>query len=154
MFFFLYIRNAYCSGMSKSAVNNSLIAIFSVLVVIIITIFFGQTLYTYIYSFFNQQSGNIYVEAQILYNPSNGQAYLVYTIDNNMNSAINISAIYINDYRLNVSIVVQPYSQYQGTMLLTINVQPGAYYIVIFQGLEISTHKAFSIALNVQPTIV
>lgn len=135
--------------------NRSFIAIFSITIVIVLGLVLGFFLYEngYLY-FLNSNQNNVNVEAQIIYNPSTGQAYLGYTIQNNNNIAINITSIYINNYKLNNgSIIVQPGSQYQEIISLPLNIQPGTYYIVIFQGFGISNHKPFTIALNVQPTI-
>jgi len=135
--------------------NRSFIAIFSIIVIIVLGLVLGYFLYEngYLY-FLNSNQNNLNIEAQIIYNPSTGQAYLTYTIQNNGNIAINVTSIYINSYKLNNgSIIVQSNSQYQEVISLPFNIQPGTFYTVIFQGYGITNHKPFTIALNIQPTI-
>ena len=143
----------------KKAQNKTkgISSILGTVIVLAITIALGGLLYAYSNGMFSNltQNANVNAQAQIIVNPSTGQAYLQYSLTNNGNLQVNITSIDIGNQPIKtVNIVLNPGESYQNVTTLpsTANsnatFQAGSYYTVIFIG-HTATGKPFSIALNV-----
>ena len=125
-------------------------SILGTVIVVAITVALGALLYTYATGMFNTltQTTNVNAQAQIIVNPSTNQAYLEYTLQNNGNIEVNISAIIIGNETIHTNILLVPGNSLSNVTILHGNFTIGAYYTVVFVG-ENTAHKPFTEALNV-----
>lgn len=137
-------------------------SILGTVIVVAITIALGALLYAYSNGMFSNltQNVNVNAQAQIIVNPSTGEAYLQFSLTNNGNLQVIIYNITVEGtsntnslgYASNsVSIELNPGQSYQNILPIassSLPVQAGNYYTVIFLG-KTSTGKPFSIVLNV-----
>jgi len=125
-------------------------SILGTVIVLAITIALGALLYAYTNGMFGNltQNVNVNAQAQLIVNPSTGQAYLQYSLTNDGNIQVDITSIVINGNAMSVNIVLNPGQTYQNVTTLTGTYQPGSYYTVIFEG-HTATGKPFSVAENV-----
>ena len=125
-------------------------SILGTVIVLAITIALGALLYAYANGMFGNltQNVNVNAQAQLIVNPSTGQAYLQYSLTNNGNIQVNITSIVINGNAMSVNIVLNPGQTYQNVTALVGTYHAGSYYTVIFEG-HTATGKPFSVAENV-----
>lgn len=118
------------------------------LAVIVITLLLGYFLFVYGQSTMNNQYASVSVQASIFVNPSTGQTYLSYSLQNNGNIEVVIKNIQTGNETINVDIALPPGQTYQNTTAFPIIAQPGSYYTIIFQGVT-ATGEPFSVTENV-----
>lgn len=141
------------SKVQNKTKTKGISSILGTVIVLVITIALGSLLYAYSNGMFGNltQNVNVNIQAQIITNPSTGQAYLQYSLTNNGNLRVNITSIEIGKQPVqNFNIVLNPGQTYQNITVLpsTLGIQPGSYYTVIFAG-QTATGKPFLEALNV-----
>ena len=130
--------------------SRGISSILGTVIVIAITVALGALLYAYSTGMFSSltQSNNVEAQAQIIVNPSSGQTYLQYTLQNTGNIEINISTIKVGNVTVPAHILLIPGNTVTNVTTLSGNFTIGSYYTVIFIG-QTTSHKPFTQALNV-----
>lgn len=136
--------------MAGLPVGRALSAVGGALIVIALTLIFGSSLYSYVSGLFSSSTSNISVnvQAQLFANPSSSQGYLEFSISNNGNTKIELTAIKIENTTIAENISLPSGGSYQGIIPLNISIQPGEYYSVVFLG-KAESGELFSVVENV-----
>ena len=134
----------------KSKRTKGISAILGTVIVVAITIALGALLYAYATGLFSSmsQTTSVNIEAQILVNPSTGQAILEYSLQNNGNIQVYISKIKVENVTIPANITLVPGDSVTNIAVLNGTYTVGTYYTVVFIG-ETAAHKPFVEAVNV-----
>lgn len=134
--------------------EKTLYKMLTVIIIIALTLILGYLIYINVGNMIinNNQQPELSIEAQIIINPSTGQTYLEYSLENNGHVEVEITNILVANSSFVQNIILNPGDVYQNVIMLqNVSIQPGVPVIVSFQGIIVPTDKQFSSQVTVIP---